>query len=89
MLPLIQNPQNDHWTEVAYSYFKTGISMRVPGYRLNKYYRDDQPVIELFDHHDDPYETKNIADQQQDIVEKLMPTWEEGNTGIFDENTLK
>ena len=86
LMPLIQNPENEDWIEVAYSYFRNGISVRVPGYRMNKYFREEQPVIELFDHHADPYETRNVADERQDIVERLVPIWEKGNTGIYNED---
>lgn len=69
--------------EVAYSYFKNGISMRSKNYRLTKYYRSEQPAIELYDHSTDPYETKNIAAENPSIVDQLMPILNKGNTGLY------
>ena len=68
---------------VAYSYFRNGISLRTDRYRLTKYFRQDEPTIELYDHSTDPYETKNIADLNPDLVMELMPVLEKGNTGLY------
>ncbi|MFY0650534.1 MAG: sulfatase [Cyclobacteriaceae bacterium] len=80
MRPLFQDSKAKGWTEAAYSYFKTGLSMRTERYRLSKYWRDDMPDIELFDHKNDPYETQNIAGENKRMVDKLSPLWREGNT---------
>lgn len=69
--------------EAAYGYFKGGISARTDRYRLTKYFRNAEPVIELFDHKNDPHEAKNIALQNPKLVEKLMPIWKKGDTGIY------
>lgn len=69
---------------VAFSYFNQGISMRNERYRLIRYFRDDLPVIELYDHLEDPFESKNIAAGQPRLVEKLLPLLEKGNTGLYD-----
>ena len=84
LISLVDNPLGDDWSEAAYSYFKTGISVRVPRYRMNLYEREDQPDIELFDHKIDPNETINIAGENPEIIEALMPIWEAGNTGVFE-----
>lgn len=86
LLGLINNPKDKSWEEAAYSYYKKGISVRVPGYRMNRYFREDQPVIELFDHHQDPLETKNVAVENPKIIEEILPIWENGNTGLFEIN---
>ena len=70
--------------EVAYSYFKKGISMRTQKYRLTKYYRDEQPQIELYDYDNDPLETNNIAADNLDLVKSLLPLLEKGNTGLYE-----
>ncbi len=70
--------------EMAYSYFKRGISMRTTKYRLTKYFREDEPTIELYDHSDNSLETVNIALEKPEIVEKLLPLLEQGNTGLYD-----
>ncbi len=69
--------------EVAYSYFKDGISMRTKNYRLTKYYRKEEPTLELYDYRNDPWETKNIAADSEDLLRKLLPLLETGNTGIY------
>lgn len=69
--------------QVAYSYFNNGISLRTARYRLTKYYGQDEPRVELYDHRSDPYETKNIAPQYPDVIKKLIPILEKGNTGLY------
>ncbi len=59
---------------VAYSYFNNGISMRTERYRLTKYFREEQPTIELYDHFVDSLENRNIANEQPDLVNELLPT---------------
>ena len=82
LIPLLSNPPTV-WEEASYGYFRNGISVRTEKYRLTKYFRDEQPVIELYDHLTDPDETRNIAAQHPEIVEKLMPLLEKGNTGLY------
>lgn len=67
---------------VAYSYFKDGISMRTPRFRLTKYFRPEKPTIELYDHATDPFETRNIAHENPHIVVRLLPLLEKGDTGL-------
>ena len=67
-----ENAQNN----IAYSYFNNGISIRTDRYRLTKYYREEAPVIELYDHVNDKLETINIAQDKPEIVNKLMPLLE-------------
>ncbi|WP_149275019.1 sulfatase [Pareuzebyella sediminis] len=70
--------------QAAYSYFRNGISVRTPDYRLTKYYRKEKPVIELYDHTKDSFqEQRNIANEHPEIVAKLMPLLEKGNTGLY------
>jgi arylsulfatase A-like enzyme len=68
---------------VAYSYYKDGITLRTDRYRLTQYYREEEPKIELYDHKNDPYETTNIAEDHTEIVDKLMPLLQKGNTGLY------
>ena len=79
----ILNGSNKQNNNVAYGYFRKGISLRTDRYRLTKYYRDEEPKIELYDHKNDPYETINIALEYPDIVKKMMPLLEKGNTGLY------
>lgn len=71
------------WENVAYSYFRKGISVRTERYRFTKYFRDEEPVIELYDHLFDPHENKNIAKESPAMVDSLMPVLEKGNTGLY------
>jgi arylsulfatase A-like enzyme len=87
LLPLLNNPMAQ-WDNLSYSYFLNGISLRTDRYRLTRYYREAEPAIELFDHQADPNETLNIAAEHPDIVEKLMPVLEKGNTGLYAKGVL-
>ena len=71
--------------EAAYGYFKKGITMRTKKYRLTKYFREEGPTIELYDLINDPEETKNIAINNAQVIEELLPLWEKGNTGLYDQ----
>lgn len=83
LVPLLKDPADRNWKQVAYSYFNHGISMRTAEYRLTRYFRTQQPVIELYDHRTDPYENTNIAADHPDIVKQLMPLLQKGNTGLY------
>jgi arylsulfatase A-like enzyme len=82
LMPLLSNPDSE-WESAAWGYFRNGISLRTGRYRLTRYFREQQPVIELYDHESDPNETVNIAHENMDLVESLMPVWQKGNTGLF------
>lgn len=69
--------------EVAYSYFNRGITLRTNRYRLTKYFRKEEPTIELYDHFSDPTEERNIAASAPDLIRQLMPLLEKGNTGLY------
>ncbi|MCE7057947.1 sulfatase [Algoriphagus sp. AGSA1] len=81
---LISNGEDSERENLAFSYFNKGISMRNKRYRLTRYFRNENPVIELYDHNLDSLESKNIAEEKPEIVEQLMRLWEKGNTGLFD-----
>jgi len=83
LVSLMNNPQLNNWEEASYGYFRKGISLRTERYRLTRYFREEQPLIELYDHQTDPFETNNIALGHPGIVEQLMPLWEKGNTGLY------
>ena len=83
LVSLLQGAEENR-EDAAYSYFRNGISLKTDKYRLTKYFREQQPLIELFDHQTDPNETKNIAAEHPDLVELLMPLWEKGNSGLYE-----
>ena len=82
VVTLISNPLIN-WEDAAFSYYRNGISLRTGRYRLTKYFRNAEPVFELYDHQNDPNETVNIAGEKPEIVEQLMPVWEKGNAGLY------
>lgn len=79
---LMENPTDENWRNTAYSYWRKGYSVRTEDYRLMKYYRKQEPAIELYDHKNDPNETKNIAAENPEIIEELMPVLEKGNSVV-------
>ncbi|MEJ7829668.1 MAG: sulfatase [Segetibacter sp.] len=80
---LLKDPKNEKWNNVAYSYYRNGITVRTDRYRFTKYFRPQEPVTELYDHENDPYEYNNIAGSHPKIVKRLMPICEKGNTGLY------
>jgi len=77
---------NSKTHNVAYSYFKNGISLRTDKYRLTQYFREAEPTLELYDHENDPNETKNIAHSKPELVKELMPLMTLGDTGLYQRN---
>ncbi|MCY1719400.1 hypothetical protein OU798_03555 [Prolixibacteraceae bacterium Z1-6] len=57
--------------------------MQSPQYRPASYFRAEKPEIKLYDHKSDPYESVNVTEENPDIVQKLMPLLEKGNTGLL------
>ncbi len=83
LVRLIKKPGLHHWEGASYGYFMNGISLRTDRYRLSKFFRKEEPVLELYDHKNDPFENNNIAGERKDVVKSLMPLLEKGNTGLF------
>ena len=82
---LMATGSDQNWRNMAFSYFRKGISMRTPAYRLTKYYRDEEPKVELYDHVSHRFERENIAAKSTKIVKSLTPAFDTGRTGIFEE----
>lgn len=85
LLPLIQQ-SSDNWRDRAFSYWRTGFSMRTDQYRLNHFFREEQPTMELFDHQADPYETTNIVEEHSALVQQLLKQMKEGDPGYYSKN---
>lgn len=83
MANLLEDAQMEGWKDVSYAYYNRGITIRTPRYRLTKYFREAQPVVELYDHESDPWENRNVADRFPGIVERLLPLLEEKDFGIY------
>lgn len=69
--------------QVAFSYFNNGISMRVPGYRYTRYFRSEEPKVELYDLVEDPCETTNIASDRPNLAIALEKILQTGNTQLY------
>ena len=67
----------------AYSYQRNRISMRTERYRLIVHTENGTSTVALYDHQVDPYETRNVAGEKPEILQRLMPLLEKGNTGII------
>jgi arylsulfatase A-like enzyme len=67
----------------VYSYWYNLISMRTDRYRLIAHKVEGEILYTLFDHQEDPYETRNIAGEKPEIVKKLLPLLINGNKGIL------
>jgi arylsulfatase A-like enzyme len=76
LLRYIQLGKTDKHTR-AFGFWKDGVSLRTGSYRLTKFFRKEEPKIELFDHLIDPQENFNIAVDNHKIVDSLMPLLEE------------
>jgi len=82
LVPLLKDP-DIQFENPAFGYFRRGISLRTDRYRLTRYYRDNEPLMELYDHYSDPYESINIAAHNPKLIDSLMLIWQKGNTGIY------
>ena len=83
LVPLLKDPNSAVWKNVAYSYFRRGISMRNDRYRFTRYFRNEKPLDELYDHVADPFGNSNIAVNNSKLIEELLPTWKEGDTKLY------
>ena len=83
MTGLLYRESSVNWHNAAYSYFRQGISLRTERFRLTKYFREEEPTLELYDHKTDPYENSNVAAEFPAQVEKLMQLLEKGDTGLY------
>ena len=82
----IINQQKDKWDREFYENYLMGYAMRTDRYRFMVWrdYRDAnaEPVFfELYDHENDPNETKNIADENPELVKELLVQFNKGWKG--------
>ncbi|NPA35726.1 MAG: sulfatase [Chlorobi bacterium] len=73
------------WDNKAFSYYRNGISMRTPDFRFTVYFRNNKKVYELYDHRNKDIEDVNVAAWHPEIIEKLLPLWQKGDTGLYGE----
>ena len=76
LVKLIKTGKSNHENR-AIGFWKNGISIRTGPYRLTKFFREEEPNIELYNHLIDPEENINISVDQQKIVDSLMPVLEQ------------
>lgn len=86
----IMEQQKEKWDRELFENRLMGYSMRTDHYRLvvwkDKTKPEEKPVyVELFDHESDPAETKNIAKEEPELVEKLMAQFKKGWKGNLPE----
>lgn len=84
LVRLAKEGKDEDRRNVSFSYFNQGISMRTDRYRLSQYFREQEPLIELYDHQSDPHESINIAGENPELVTQLMKLFEQGNTGLYE-----
>lgn len=83
MMPILESTTKHSWDNEAFSYFKEGISMKTPEFRITQFYRDEQPDVELYNHLLDPLESVNMASEYPSIRDSLLVQLEKGNTGLY------
>lgn len=82
----IRKQQGDKWNRDLFENKLMGYAMRTKQYRFivwkDRTNKDVEPVfVELYDHKTDPTETKNIANENPDLVDKLMTQFNKGWQG--------
>ena len=82
---MLKDPDNFEWEDLAFGYYNNGITVRTARYRLTRYFRKEIPDIELYDVKNDPFENTNIANDFPEIVNRLLPLWKDGDTGLYEE----
>jgi len=82
LVELIKTGKSNHENR-AIGFWKNGISIRTGPYRLTKFFREEEPTIELYDHLLDPEENINIAFDHQKIVDSLIPVLEQATPEFY------
>ncbi|MEX0321017.1 MAG: sulfatase [Puniceicoccaceae bacterium] len=87
---LIQEQMGDKWDRKLFEEDLMGYAMRTERYRFiiwkdTKHPEADPLFIELYDHEIDPEESRNIADDNPEIVETLLAQFNQGWKGSLPE----
>ena len=78
----INNPQASGRKDVL-SYWTNILSLRTDRYRFALHRKDGKDQLMLFDHQQDPNETRNIADREPQLVQTFMQRLAELNRGFL------
>jgi arylsulfatase A-like enzyme len=70
LVPILEDPSLPG-KEGAYSRWTGRRTLRTERYRI-VLHETGEPRVELFDHERDPYETKNVAAENPEVVKRLM-----------------
>ncbi|WP_111707830.1 sulfatase [Lutibacter citreus] len=82
MVPLINNPKTKG-NEVVLSYWRNILSMRTDRYRFAVFNNGKRQEMMLFDHDKDPNETINIANENPEVVDRLIKQLKTKNKGFL------
>ncbi len=79
----IKQQMGDKWDRELFEKYLTGYAMRTDKHRIVVWRDRRDPnaaplFVELYDHQNDPRETKNIADDQPQLVKQLITQFNEG-----------
>ena len=82
LVELIRTGKSNH-KNLAFGFWKNGVSLKTDRYRLTKFFREEEPKIELYDHVLDPEENINIAFDNQKVVDSLVPVLEKATPEFY------
>ena len=68
LVPLLEDP-GYAGKNAAYGYWRGRRTLRTDRYRITEY---EEGAVELFDHENDPFETRNVASDNSEVVEELL-----------------
>lgn len=83
LTPLLDRPRTSSWKDQAWGFYNSGITLRTPRYRIARYFRNEEPVVELYDHKNDPWENRNVAPENPRVVRKLLPLLDARASGMY------
>ncbi len=84
MSMLLDDGKDPAWKDEAWGYYNRGVTVRTPRYRFTKYFRSEEPSVELYDHVSDPWENRNAAMENPETVRKFLPLVEKKAAGFYD-----
>lgn len=80
---LLNDPDDPSWEDVAYTYYRHVMSVRIPQYRLARIINNGTISTELYKYGEDRIEYSNVADKYPEVVNEMLPIWNKGLTEAF------